>query len=74
MTLVKPLKRSVTTVDGITDNPLDGSKLVMFTWQYRDVPDFVAVHGGLSKKDKYQAVAAMRLFDDGWRMEDVELH
>lgn len=72
--LRRQLKRSVVEITGIADavtplaGTLPGSKEVQFRWEYANVEGPVrrfVVTGGTG-------VAILRLFDDGWRVEDLK--
>jgi ankyrin repeat protein len=71
--LVGPAKRTVVAVTGITDNGPGGSeKLVLFTWRYSALPEVVSRYtcqGG----QPHEGHALVRLFDDGWRVQNLEL-
>lgn len=72
MTLIKPLGVEV-TVTGIADAILPftstgGLKEVLFSWKYIDVPTpikWIIAEGGTG-------IAYFRLFDDGWRLENLD--
>jgi hypothetical protein len=70
-----PLRRTVIEVTGIADpaSPLGGtqtgSKEVQFRWEYAGADEVTMrfiVRGGTGR-------ALMRLFDDGWRIDHIEL-
>lgn len=75
----KPLARRVVEVTGISDGPgmlgpAGTVKVVEFTWQWEwgELSDQLkSVVGGEWKEAK--AEAALRLYDDGWRVEQVEI-
>ncbi|MEK7603703.1 MAG: hypothetical protein AAB461_01105 [Patescibacteria group bacterium] len=77
LVLKEPLKRVVVEVKGIADgmNGLasDVIKEVQFTWEYREMSDVVALYSGESESMDRKGAALMRLYDDGWRVEEIEV-
>lgn len=71
ITLVNSVKRTIKEVDGITDGTQPGIKVVSFTWQYSNVPEYVIKYGGPPTNAKFKGVAELTLYDDGWRVETV---
>jgi hypothetical protein len=72
--LKTPLKRKATEVTGITDAPMEsGTKVVQFKWEYVDVPDFVNRYTGTIGIPHKEGEALIRLYDDGWRVEQVHI-
>ncbi len=69
--LVHPATRRVVEVTGIADVPgAQNLKEVDFTWKYKDLPDVVERYTGQSATpDTGEAV--MQLFDDGWRVQQL---
>jgi len=66
-----PLTRKVLNITGVSDIPLGkGMKEVDFEWQFSDVPAYVDKYAGLSQK--FAGAAAFKLYDDGWRVEEVQ--
>lgn len=71
--LVAPAKRSIVAVTGITDNgPGGNEKLVLFTWRYSGLPEVVSRYA-CQGEQPHEGQARLRLFDDGWRVQNVEL-
>lgn len=65
-------RRKVAEVTGIADAvlpfaPVAGLKEVQFTWQLDNVPPWLVVQGPTGREGR----AFLRLFDDGWRVEDL---
>lgn len=69
VTMKKPVETQI-NVTGITDAPImQGVKEAQFTWEYTNLPSIVkryVVRGG-------SGVAYLRLYDDGWRIEDLKV-
>jgi hypothetical protein len=73
-TLQTPLKRKAIEVTGITDAPIGtGTKVVQFKWEYVDVPDFVNRYTGTTGIPHEEGQALLKLYDDGWRVEEVHI-
>lgn len=72
--LAKPIKREILEVTGVTSPPQGGEsfKVATFTWRYADLPEVVARYTGESVS--HQGEAAFQFFDDGWRVQEVDLH
>ncbi len=69
--LKNPAHREVVEVTGISDYPMgNGVKQVNFTWRYKDLPSVAARYTGQGKKP-HEGKALMKLYDDGWRVEEV---
>jgi hypothetical protein len=73
LTLASPVNQEVSEVTGITDAPEmlggKGVKQIEFTWRYADLPSMAkrfASRGGTG-------TAVARLYDDGWRIQDVRM-
>lgn len=74
--LKNPVRREVVEMTGITAAEGDGSpntaKIVKFTWQWdwnavpAPVKDFLG-----TREQHYPATARFRLYDDGWRVEEI---
>lgn len=67
-------RRKVAEVTGIADalvpfapTPAAGLKEVQFTWHLDNVPPWLVVQGPTPREGR----AFLRLFDDGWRVEDL---
>lgn len=70
---VKPATRTVTEVTGIADHPLGPSvKEAQFRWKYEGLDELVARLTGQGS-EPHTGEALLRLYDDGWRVEDVEV-
>lgn len=70
LTLVNPTHRTVETVTGIANFPLgEGVKEAQFTWRYDPLPRVAARYAVVSGTGK----ALFRQFDDGWRLENLDL-
>lgn len=66
-------KRKIVEITGIADGPKligEGIREVQFTWEY-DLPEVVERYFELGKI--FQGAALMRLYDNGWRVEKIEL-
>lgn len=81
LVLKEPAKREVVEVTGITSgiDELLGSeaiKEVQFTWKYVGLSEVVTRYSGeiWGKIIVYEGAALMKLYDDGWRVEQVELN
>jgi len=71
VTLVKPLHRTVTEVTGITEGlEPNVTKVAEFKWYFNDLAEPVARYTGATTAD-HDGHAALRLYDDGWRIEDI---
>lgn len=70
-TLKAPLKCEALEVTGITDGPQAGVKVVNFTWRYTGTVDAVNRYTGTTGVN-HQGQAVMKLYDDGWRVENVD--
>jgi hypothetical protein len=67
-----PLQKKVSEVTGITDGPPSvGGKIVDFTWQFANTPDFVNKYTGTTGTPQ-KAQALFKLYDDGWRVEGIK--
>lgn len=68
--LKQPVKIRLLQVTGITDALIvQGMKEANFTWEYKNLPSLVkrfVVQGG-------SGIVYMRLYDDGWRLEKIEI-
>jgi hypothetical protein len=66
----KPLGKIILDVTGISDVPMmQGVKEVDFDWEFSDVPTYVRKYAGLN--EKFPGEAAFKLYDDGWRVEEI---
>jgi hypothetical protein len=71
--LVKPARRKVVEVTGITDIPMmQNMKEAEFKWRYVDLPEVIARYCGQGKKP-HDGTATFQLFDDGWRVKEVRV-
>jgi hypothetical protein len=71
-TLVKPATRQVVNITGITDVPgAQNVKEVDFEWRFSDLPDVVERYTG-EGHGSHTGKATFQLFDDGWRMQEVQ--
>ena len=75
LTIREGLQREIIEITGIADIPMmTGMKEVEFTWRFLDIPDAVKDHETVEDVEYYQKVhegsATLRLYDDGWRIED----
>jgi hypothetical protein len=69
--LTKPVKREVIDVNGITDGPMAGTKIVLFTYAFKDVPAFVSRYIAAANKT-IPGKAVLKLYDDGWRVQEIQ--
>jgi TonB family protein len=69
VTLPAPAKREVIEVTGITAEGTD-QRRVVFTWKYTGLSDVVVRYTGQGP-GAHDGVALLRLYDDGWRLENV---
>jgi hypothetical protein len=73
-TVKVPLKRRAVEVTGIKDAPFDkDSKVVQFTWEYVDVPEPVNRYTGTTA-GLHSGEALFKLYDDGWRIEGLQVN
>jgi len=69
VTLAKPYMPRVIEITGIADAPfVTGVKEVAFTWEWQGVPDLVRAYCNVSP---LEGNALIRLYDDGWRIENL---
>lgn len=69
----QPATRVVTEVTGIADHPLgDSVKEAKFLWKYDGLDAVVARFTGQGS-ESHPGTAFFRLYDDGWRVENVEV-
>ena len=66
------LFRRAVEITGITNGVSEGIREIEFIWEYRELPEIIARYSG-QRKGNYWGAALMRLYDDGWRVEKVEL-
>jgi hypothetical protein len=72
--LIKPAKREVVEVTGITDVPMAKNvKEAGFKWRYVDLPEVVARYTGQGESP-HDGKAALQLYDDGWRVTEIAVH
>ncbi len=64
-------------ITGIADIPLAGEssgiKEVQFTWHFENLGEFEQYADLEEARKKRDSKAFMRLYDDGWRLEEIEL-
>jgi hypothetical protein len=69
--LQNPVAGRVREITGIAVLAGDtGLRVADFTWDYRDLPGVVLKYAATPTT----GAAQFRLYDDGWRVEKVELH
>lgn len=75
MPLGQPARRELLEVTGITTPPMGGeaAKLATFTWQYAGLSPVIARYAGEASVI-HEGEALFQLFDDGWRLQQLELH
>lgn len=78
LVLLEPIKRQVIEITGITDGPKllgEGIKEVQFIWEFGEISAIVAKYLILNESGggRYEGAALMRFYDDGWRVEELEL-
>jgi hypothetical protein len=72
--LAQPARREVIEVTGIADAPVGNSvKEVSFTWRYVGLAEVVARYTGQGQSP-HESKGALRLYDDGWRIEELMLN
>lgn len=73
--LASPAKRELVEVTGITSPPMGGEsvRLATFTWRYAGLSDIAARYTG-EQGVVHNGEAALQLFDDGWRLQDLDLN
>ena len=73
--LAQATKRELIEVTGITSPPQGGEslKIATFTWHYARLPELVARYTG-EEGVTHNGEAALQLFDDGWRLQELDLH
>jgi hypothetical protein len=73
--LAQAAKRELIEVTGITSPPQGGEslKIATFTWHYAGLPELVAQYTG-EEGVTHNGEAALQLFDDGWRLQELDLH
>lgn len=73
--LTSPAKREIVEVTGITSPPMGGEsvKLATFTWRYAGLSDIAARYTG-EQGVVHNGEAALQLFDDGWRLQNLDLN
>jgi hypothetical protein len=71
--LREPARREIVEVTGIADAPVGrNTKEVQFRWRYVGLPEVVARYCGQGPV-AHDSTALLRLYDDGWRVEQLEL-
>jgi len=74
VTLSNPCERQVVEITGITDTERN-TKLVNYNWGWKwvDIPDMIKqCLGGIEPRPS-EGRAEFRLYDDGWRLEGLQL-
>ncbi len=70
-TLQQPIHRKVSEVTGITEDA-SGTKVATFLWHFSDLSVTLNRYTGVTTAD-HEGQALFRRYDDGWRVETVEL-
>lgn len=73
--LAHPVKRELLEVTGITSPPMAGEsvKTATFTWHYAGLAPVIARYTG-EDSAIHSGEVECQLFDDGWRIQELELH
>jgi hypothetical protein len=73
-TLPNPIRREVVSITGIADATVGRNlKEVQFRWRYVGLSEAAARYTGQGVSP-HDGVAVVRLYDDGWRVEDIQLN
>lgn len=75
MPLAQPARRELLEVTGITTPPMGGeaTRVANFTWKYADLSPVAARYAGETSVT-HKGEALFQLFDDGWRVQELDLH